>query len=289
MIPRAPGGEFFYPHSISNMRRFFQPLFFFLIAFKGTFLSTPLQAEENFIVMDGSTRSILKELGSSLDKRITPCSTFKIALSLMGYDAGILLDERVPIWDFQDGYDDFLEVWKGPQTPRSWMKSSCVWFSKVLVSRLGVEGVKKYLHLMEYGNQDLSASNGFDQEVADSSYPFWLNASLKISPREQVEFIQKMLIAELPISLHSMERTKSILFIEELEWGGKLFGKTGWSGCVKDPTDMELGWFVGWIENNHGFFPFSYVIFANKVELGQRIPRVKQLLKDLRVHCDGSV
>lgn len=47
---------------------------------------------------------LMKENGKILQsqgdiaKRYSPCSTFKIALSLMGYDAGILQDQTHPTW-----------------------------------------------------------------------------------------------------------------------------------------------------------------------------------------------
>lgn len=58
-----------------------------------------------------------------------PCSTFKIAISLMGYDDGFLIDETHPKLPFKEGYADYLEVWRQPQTPKDWMKNSCIWYS----------------------------------------------------------------------------------------------------------------------------------------------------------------
>ena len=36
--------------------------------------------------------------------RYTPASTFKLAIALMGYDAGILQDAHAPVWDYQPSY-----------------------------------------------------------------------------------------------------------------------------------------------------------------------------------------
>jgi|694.fasta_scaffold118138_3 beta-lactamase class D len=241
-----------------------------LLIFFGSFYQH-LEGKENFILIHGNTNRIIKELGNGIDKRVTPCSTFKIALSLMGFDAGVLNNEKHPVWHFQEGYDDFLESWKMPQTPQLWMRYSCIWYSKVLALQLGLGTIQHYLASLEYGNQDLS---GF--QLGDKN-PVWLNSSLKISPREQVEFIRKMIENELPISNHSIEMTKSILFIEDLPGGWKLFGKTGASGFTHE--QIEMGWFVGWIEKNDEFFPFAYNICEKKVDYKQRIPRTKHLLK----------
>lgn len=232
--------------------------------------------EENFLLINGETNEVITEFGPSINKRMSPCSTFKIALSLMGYDADILKDEINPIWDFQEGYNDWLLSWRDPQSPSSWMKYSCLWYSEVLSQELGLEKIQNYLNSIEYGNRDVSAGliqPGF-------LYPFWINSSVEISPREQVEFLQKMIQGKLPISSKAIKMTKAILFKEDLHEGLKLFGKTGWSGSdiTRDGKTLEHSWFVGWIENDQNFYLFAYLIRDKKIDLDQRIPRVKQLL-----------
>ncbi|KAF3362207.1 Beta-lactamase OXA-18 [Chlamydiales bacterium STE3] len=234
-------------------------------------------AEENFIVINAASERVICELGSHVSDRMTPCSTFKIALSLMGYDLSLLKDELCPTLDFQEGYDDYLASWKTPQNPKSWMHSSCIWYSKEIASKLGPETIKSYLTSFDYGNQDISEN----LLPIEKTNPVWVNGSLKISPKEQARFIQKMVKEELPISKHAIEMTKAILFKEELPRGEKLFGKTGWSGSVKpDSNAFEAGWFVGWVEKDHFFYPFAYLICEPKIALEQRILRVKQLLKE---------
>jgi beta-lactamase class D len=232
--------------------------------------------EENFLLINGVTDEVVFELGPHINEYITPCSTFKIVLSLMGYDAGILKDEKTPTWTFQEGYDEYLDSWKTPQTPQSWMKTSCLWYSKVLALQLGLEKIQNYLALLEYGNQDMS---GGLTDVA------WVNSSLKISPRGQVDFIQKMIHGKLPISSNAIQRTKVLLFVDELPEGWKLFGKTGWGGSIReqDSKNLEVGWFIGWVEKDNIFFPFAYNIRERKINLAQRIPRVKQLLVESNV------
>lgn len=240
--------------------------------------------EENFLLINGETDEIVQETGPHINERISPCSSFKITLSLMGYDAGVLVDENTPVWDFQDGYDDWLEAWRAPQTPQSWMKYSCVWYSKVLSLQVGLEKIQSYLDSMEYGNKDMSG--GLAQPGPGNVA--WINSSLQISPKEQVDFIQNIVRGKLPVSDHALEMTKAILFKEELGEGWKLYGKTGWSGSdiAKDGKTLEHSWFVGWIEKEHRFFPFAYLIRDKKINLDQRIPRVKQLLMESHVMTD---
>lgn len=226
-------------------------------------------AEENFLLIDGMSHDTIIEFGPGVDERMTPCSTFKIALSLMGFDSGILIDEENPVWLYQEGYDDFLESWKSPQTPRSWLKVSCIWYSKMLTMHLGMEKFQTYLTVLDYGNHD--ASGGLTNA--------WLTSSLKISPREQVTFLQKMIRGQHRISSYAVEMTKKLLFLEEMPNEWKLFGKTGWSRSLNHPDgENELRWFVGWIEHNNDFLPFAYNIRANQIDISQTIPRVKQLV-----------
>lgn len=260
----------------------FHPLFSkLIICLFVLYYAHVFSAEENFILINGMTDEIITELGPHIHKQMSPCSTFKIPLSLMGYDATVLKDESNPIWDFQEGYDDWLVSWRAPQSPLSLMKYSCVWYSKVLSIELGLQKIQSYLASMKYGNQE--ASGG----LADPGHlnPFWINSCLKISPKEQVGFIQKMIRAELSVSSHAVQMTKAILFKEELPEGWKLFGKTGWSGSdiTKDGKTLEHSWFVGWIEKDQIFYSFAYLIHQKRINLDQRIPRVKELLAESNV------
>lgn len=230
----------------------------------------PLSSEETFLLINGTSNEKILELGTRINERMAPFSTFKIVLSLMGYEEGILKDENNPLWNYQEGYDDFKNEWKHPQTPKTWIKTSCFWYSKVLASLIGLDKFQHYLVAFNYGNQD--ASGGLTKA--------WVNSSLMISPKEQVNFIQNMVLKRLPISDISIQMTKKILFIEELPKGWKLFGKTGWSGSQFKPDGKnEIGWFVGWIEKNEDFFPFAYVIIDSKIKTHERIPRVKHLIE----------
>ena len=241
--------------TLFGMRKFGLQLFLAMFMVKALF------AGENFIVIDQASGISLMEVGDELNFRVTPASTFKIPLCLIGFDAAILHDGKNPIWPYCDGYDDFLEVWKQPQTPQSWLRYSCVWYSRVLLENLGHSSLEDYIERLDYGNCDISGKT------------FWISSSLAISPREQVAFLRKMLGEQLLVSSYSLEMTKELLYREELEGGWKLFGKTGLGeGCTP-------GWFIGWIEKESSVFPFAYCIIEEGVDVGQRVPRAKELLR----------
>jgi beta-lactamase class D len=186
-------------------------------------------------------------------KRYAPESTFKIPLSLMGFDSGILKNESDPIWKFKEGYVDWRDAWKKDQTPQSWMKESCVWYSQVLTKQLGMEKFQDYVTKFSYGNMDLSGG------LTNA----WLSSSLQISPHEQTEFIQKVVDHKFPLSNESYDKTKNIMFIKEMAGGWKLYGKTG-SGRQFDKdgnkTELQHGWFVGYIEKGS-----QHIVFASHI------------------------
>ncbi len=83
------------------------------------FYVSPAFAKQCFIVK-GKDKIIQQE--GDCSQRYAPCSTFKIALNLIGYDSGILIDEMHPLWSFKKGYPDFLEFDLVSKPPKSWMK-----------------------------------------------------------------------------------------------------------------------------------------------------------------------
>ena len=215
-----------------------------------TLIFAPLFTEENFLVYDVNAKQWLLEQGPHCDERIPPNSSFKIPLSLMGFDSGILIGETAPEWSYKEGYTAFLPIWKMPMTPQLWMRHSCVWFSQVLTTMMGMQQFQAYADLFNYGNKDLSG--GLTEA--------WLMSSLKISPREQVFFLEKILLGTLPVSEHANAMTKKITFLSEIN-GWKLHGKTG-SGRRIHPDgtiDQELGsgWFIGWLENEDRTLAFA--------------------------------
>ena len=87
-------------------------------------------------------------------ERFVACSTFKIPLAVMAFDAGVLKDEnQVLKWDGSKG---FLDSHNQDHNAKTWMQHSVVWFSKKLTPPMGQEKFQRYLHEFHYGNEDLS-------------------------------------------------------------------------------------------------------------------------------------
>jgi beta-lactamase class D len=186
-------------------------------------------------------------------ERHSPCSTFKIALSLMGFNEKILIDNDHPKWPYKPEYSAGWDVWREDQTPSSWIQMSTVWYSQELTKKMGKTTVDKYISMFRYGNQDMSG--GLTQA--------WLDSSLQISPIEQTQFIQHMIRKQFKLSHHAYRETKLLLFQGNLGHGWKIYGKTG-SGNKASSSQLKTGWFVGWVEKNEHQIAFAQFIEIDK-------------------------
>lgn len=236
----------------------------------------------NLIIIDLSANRIARTIGDYKTQE-SPCSTFKIALSLMGFDAGILRNGADPEWTCREEYNANLAIWRQPHTPSTWIKNSCVWYSQVLTSLLGMERFQDYVIKFGYGNQDISGNPGKGDGLSRS----WLCSSLKISPLEQVEFIKKLLLKTLPVSASSYLQTQNLLYHSDLTDGWKLYVKTG---CGSD-EDSSRGWFVGWATNeekNRTFIFASLVKSQDKDALANRDLAKASALDELKSIIESS-
>lgn len=224
----------------------------------GLLISVPAWASKNCFLLKENDHVIASE--GDCATRHAPCSTFKIALSVMGYDHGLLIDETHPELPYKEGYADWLDSWKQSHTPFLWMTNSCLWYSHVISQTLGMDKFKDYLAKFSYGNQDVSGDKGKNNGLTHS----WLSSSLEISPHEQAIFLQKLLNKQLPVSSKSQEMTKKILYLEELPNGWKLYGKTGSGSQLSsdrmEKLELQIGWFIGWLEKENRKLVFAYYL-----------------------------
>ena len=216
-----------------------------------------------FLVKKGN--EIIVQEGAC-ERRSSPRSTFKIAISLMAFDGGLLAHETEPEFPFLEGYADYNSNWKQPHHPTLWMKNSCLWVSQVLTQQLGMDKFSDYVTKFNYGNRDVSG--GLTEA--------WLSSSLVISPEEQTLFLQKLVDNRLPVSLKAHQMTKNILFLEELPGGWKLYGKTG-SGLLTQ--DMQFGWFVGWLQKENQTVVFAHYLEDAVAQETYAGPRARDMTK----------
>ncbi|MGI4861666.1 MAG: class D beta-lactamase [Janthinobacterium lividum] len=211
------------------------------------------------VVADAGTGKLLLQKGDCAS-RVTPASTFKIALSLMGYDAGFLKDAHTPMLRFQPGYPDWGgAAWRQPTDPTRWLTYSVVWYSQQVTRSLGMKRFAGYTRAFHYGNADVSGDARHDGLTHA-----WIDSSLLISPLEQVAFLEKVVNRTLPVSAHAFDMTNRITEVAHLPGGWDVHGKPG-TGFPQnaDGTDDEAhgwGWFVGWASRGERTLVFARLV-----------------------------
>jgi beta-lactamase class D len=234
----------------------------------GLFVS-PVQAKIICtVVADAKSGNVLLQEGSC-NERFTPASTFKVALSVMGFDAGFLKNEHAPTLPFRDGYVDWGgDNWRQPTDAVRWLKYSVVWFSQQITHSLGEQRLQQYATSFGYGNADFSGDVGMDNGLERA----WIGSSLKISPLEQVAFLRKLVNRELPVTPHALDMTLKIVEKTSLPGGWEVQGKTGMAyPRLADGVVDEVhpyGWFVGWATKGERKLVFARLIQDDKKEPG---------------------
>jgi beta-lactamase class D len=258
------------------MKKAFALLFFFS-------MQHAAEARELCTVFaDAETGKVIFQRGEHCDQRVTPASSFKIAISLMGYDSGFLKDERSPSLPFKEGYDAWRPSWREATDPAKWMRESVVWFSQQTTQSLGLERFQKYVRAFGYGNEDVSGDAGKDDGLTHA----WLSSSLKISPLEQLAFLEKLADRRLPVSAHAYEMTDKITQLAEPAPGWELHGKTGSGAPILADGSYDrahaYGWFVGWATKEKRRIVFARLAQDEKQEAESSGYRARDaLLKEL--------
>ena len=190
-------------------------------------------------------KTILKQEGDC-EHRVTPASTFKIAISLMGYETGFLKDLHTPALPFRKGDPDWVIAWRRTTDPAHWMEKSVLWYSQRVTEFLGEERFKLYVRAFHYGNRDVTGDPGKNNGLTWS----WLSSSLKISPLEQLEFLRYLVKRRHAVGDHAFDMTEKLTSIGMRGNGWRVNGKTGAAYLKKADGSLNrqefYGWFVGW-------------------------------------------
>jgi beta-lactamase class D len=173
------------------------------------------------------------------DSFYTPASTFKIVNSLIGLQTGKITDENMVIkWDSVKRWN---EDWNKDLTMTEAFRLSAVPYYQEVARRIGRDTMKKWIDSLGYGNKDISGP-------IDS---FWLNNHLKITSDEELGLVKRLYFDQLPFYRRNAEIVRKVMLRED-NANYRLSYKTGWG---KTESGNELGWIVGWIEeNNHPYF-----------------------------------
>ncbi len=196
--------------------------------------------EGTFALMNNSTGDFtIYNLDRYRDSAYLPASTFKIINSLIGLQTGVISNDTMVIkWD---GVKRSIPEWNKDLTMYEAFRVSAVPYYQEIARRIGKDTMQFWLDSIAYGNKKIGGA-------IDS---FWLNNTLKIRPDEQLGLVKRLYFNQLPFHKYNQEIVKRAMLFENTP-AYRLGYKTGLGITEKD---HQLGWIVGWIEENkHPYF-----------------------------------
>lgn len=176
----------------------------------------------------------------------SPCSTFKIISSLIALENGIIEpDHSTRTWS---GEIFWNEEWNKDINFSDAFHASCVWYFREVIDEIGKDMIQEELNKLSYGNCDISDWEG--RLNTNNSNPaltgFWIESSLLISPKEQVEIMERIFGDNTDYSEGTRNQLKQVMLLsEQKEADISIYGKTGMGkadGIVVD------SWFTGFAD-----------------------------------------
>lgn len=173
---------------------------------------------------------------SMVDQQFSPYSTFKIVSTLIGLHEGIVTDKESTM--AYDGTIYWYAPWNANLNLEQAFQNSCVWYYHQMVYQMAQQTVQEHLDALAYGNMDLSQWEGNGSNKQADLNGFWLNSSLKISPKEQVYLLKALFEGQTNYSTAHLDLLQTLMQTSE----GNIYAKTG-SGAGQ-------AWYVGYFTEN---------------------------------------
>lgn len=177
-----------------------------------------------------------------------PASTFKITNSIIAIETGVVEDDSTLFkWD---GKKKRIKNWEQDLIFRDAFHFSCVPCYQEVARKIGAKNMNLFLKKLKYGDMKVDSSN--------IDY-FWLEGESKISQFQQIDFLKRLYLSELPIANRTESIIKRMIIIKEND-NYTISGKTGWS--IRNGNNN--GWFVGYIEKNEQVYFFATNVDPNQ-------------------------
>ena len=205
--------------------------------------------------VDGPTVVINRPLA---ELRLTPASTFKLLIGLLGLESGAIPDAHTVLrWN---GQPQGMPAWNRDHDLASAMRTSATWYFEDVLDHVDPAAVQTLLQRLRYGNQDARGSRR----------RFWLEGPLRISAVEQAEALARLVAGESGASKRSLG-----LLAEVTELGrdgqGVLYGKTG--TAVAD--GQTVAWLVGGVRRGERRHTYALVMLAPEAD-GARLQQTRR-------------
>ena len=204
------------------------------------------------------------------DTPVLPASTFKLFSSLVALETRVI-----------HGADEII-TWDGvtrsrPETNRDMdlreaFRISSVPHYQQLVREVGAGRMGVLLRETGYGNADMDG--GLET--------FWLSGDLRITPRQQIEFMLRLYHDDLPFRPEVIRAVKDIALMEDTE----LYRLSAKTGLAEVGDGENTGWWVGWVERDSNVYFFATLLLAQHPDdsfIPQRINVSRQILSQLGI------
>ena len=226
-----------------------------------------LAVNGSIVIYDKNNKRFYEHNPSRNATAFFPASTFKILNALVSLETGVIRDDiSVLTWD---GITREIPAWNRDTNLRQAFKDSTVWFYQVLARKNGHERMQKFVEQVGYGNRQIGAPDRIDH--------FWLDGPLQITPKQEIEFLQRLERNDLPFSQRTIELVKDIMIIEKTP-DYALRAKTGWITSV----NPKIGWIVGYLEQkNNAYFFATNIVMPNVKDAAKRLEITRQSFKSL--------
>jgi beta-lactamase class D len=227
---------------------------------------TENKVKGTFAMMNNGTGEFtIYNLSRYRDSSFLPASTFKIVNSLIGLQTGVITGDSMIIkWDGvkrRDAWDKDLTMYEA-------FRVSAVPYYQEVARRIGYDAMQKGLDTLSYGTKNITTK-------IDT---FWLDNSLRISPDEQLGLVKRLYFRQLPFFTTYQDIVKKAMLFEN-NANYKLSYKTGWGQY----EGKQLGWMVGWVEENE--HPYFFVLNIESEDPNFDMVNVRlKMLKDILKH-----
>ena len=202
------------------------------------------------VVYDAANRQYTMYNGDLALTRSSPCSTFKIISSLIALENGITTPEdSTREWS---GEVFWNEDWNKDIDFSEAFRTSCVWYYRQVIDDIGKDMMQKELNKLQYGNCDISDWEGRLNTNNNNRAltGFWIESSLMISPKEQVEVMERIFGDDSDYSEETLNELKQVMLVSEQDMADiSIYGKTGMGKAEAKVADA---WFTGFAEGTEG-------------------------------------
>lgn len=178
--------------------------------------------------------------------RRSPCSTFKIISSLTALENGVInSNDSTRTWS---GEVFWNEDWNRDIGFLEAFRTSCVWYFREVIDEIGKDRMQSELDRLLYGNCDISDWEGRLNTNNNNRAltGFWIESSLKISPKEQTEVMERIFGDKTIYKEETLDCLKEAMLVsEQSEPDLRIYGKTGMGkkeGVVVD------SWYTGFAD-----------------------------------------